>query len=181
MTRKEKITYRARKEWKDFRDLMMANGDYTCQMCGCKYIGKRRKRINVHHLNEEDYTDLNPYMFVLLCQECHQKYHNLEKKFLNNSFNLTQKILWRNLFSSIGLLNEKLLNFINNSIKDDKSKLLIPCLTVLGTYLLCTKGGKYYKSDYNTIGIKERFDKKRLVIAKDSRSYIRGDKNALSK
>lgn len=181
MTQKEKIAFRARKEWKDFRDIMMEKEDYTCQMCGCKYGGKRRKKINIHHMNESDYSDLNKNMFAILCHECHQKYHNLEKKFLNNSFNLTQKVLWRNLFSSIGLLNNNLLNIINKSIKNDKGKFIIPSLSILGTYLICTKFGKFYKSDFNTIGIKERFDKKRLIINRNNKRFIRGSINALSK
>lgn len=180
MTSKEKIAYRARKEWKEFRDIMMEKEDYTCQMCGCKYGGKRRKKINVHHLNEEEYTDLNENMFVILCHECHQKYHNLEKKFLNNSFSLTQKVLWRNLFSSIGLLSNKLLNIINKSIEEDKTNFIVPFLSTIGSYLICTKRGKYYKSEYNTIGIKERLNDKRIVL-KDDKKYIRGNKNVLSK
>lgn len=180
MTRKERIAFRGRKEWKDFRDVMMEKADYTCQLCGCKYFGKRRKKINIHHLDEENYDNLNENMFAILCHDCHQKYHNLEKKFRNNSFNLTQKILWRNLFSSVGLLNNDLLNIINKSIRDDKSKLLIPFLVTAGTYLICTKIGKFYKSDYNTIGIKERFDKNKLVKY-NNRFYIKGETNVLSK
>ena len=63
---KDKSRFRQRKIWKDFRKQIIAERK-CCQFCGSKY------RMNLHHMdkNPDNYTNLNPNHFLLLCNSCH--------------------------------------------------------------------------------------------------------------
>jgi hypothetical protein len=65
MNSKEKATYRRSKEWKKFRKDLIAERKH-CQWCGSKF------RLNVHHQDPENYTNLDKTKFLLLCNGCHK-------------------------------------------------------------------------------------------------------------
>ena len=76
MTQAEKIKFRSTKIWKDFRHTQLIKHSFTCQICGIK----RKKLLNLHHLNEDNYTDLNENNFALLCPSCHKEVERLIRR-----------------------------------------------------------------------------------------------------
>ena len=67
-----KKRFRSLKRWKDFREQMMKSTNYTCELCGTRFYGKRKKMLNIHHLDETDYDNLDPKKFKVLCSTCHR-------------------------------------------------------------------------------------------------------------
>lgn len=74
MTSAEKSKFRTTKTWKDFTKKLKSERDSKCECCGCK-----SKRLAVHHIFPENYTDLNPNRFALLCSRCHKNVSFLER------------------------------------------------------------------------------------------------------
>jgi len=72
MTSKEKTKFRTTKEWKEFRISMLEKTEKSCEMCGTRYSGKRTRMLQVHHHNPDQYTNLNPEYFSVLCSSCHK-------------------------------------------------------------------------------------------------------------
>jgi hypothetical protein len=72
MTNAEKSKFRQRVAWKRFREEQLERTNFTCEMCGQRYYGKRKKVLNVHHLDPERYDDLQEQKFKVLCQPCHE-------------------------------------------------------------------------------------------------------------
>lgn len=71
---KDKEAFRRSKEWKDFRKrLLLERGTY----CAC--CGKKTKFLDLHHMDEEHYTDLDPDKFVFVCKLCHKCISALEQ------------------------------------------------------------------------------------------------------
>jgi len=66
---KEKNKFRTKKVWKDFRKEILSDRNNTCEICRIK----RKKGMNVHHQDEENYTDLTKNKFSLLCPKCHKE------------------------------------------------------------------------------------------------------------
>jgi len=94
---KEKTKFRSSKEWKDFRRQLIKERGPQCELCGTKYSGKRLRMIQVHHLDPDDYTNLNPDKFVLLCSGCHDLVERISKKILSKNTELLHKSLWMSL------------------------------------------------------------------------------------
>mgnify|MGYP003289794818 CR=1 FL=1 len=91
MDSKEKTKFRQSKEWKLFcKELKEEKGLY-CECCGVN-----SKRLQVHHIKPESYTDLNPINFALLCHHCHQGISRLERIKQCNYFKYNQK--WVELY-----------------------------------------------------------------------------------
>ena len=59
--------FRARKAWKDFSAQRREAVGYRCELCGGVYRGALSRKLHCHHLNEEDYENLNPDWFRILC------------------------------------------------------------------------------------------------------------------
>ena len=76
MTGTEKSRFRQTKTWKQFRQQLRIDRQYTCEICGIK----KKTGLQVHHLDEEHYTDLNPQKFKLLCSSCHQEVERLLRR-----------------------------------------------------------------------------------------------------
>ena len=56
--------------WKSFRNKIVKYANYKCQICDSKWV------LNVHHRNydcrgKEEYRDV-----VVLCADCHSKFHD---------------------------------------------------------------------------------------------------------
>ena len=69
----EKEAFRRTKEWKDFsKNLREQIG--VCECCGTK-----SKTLQVHHAFPEDYKNLDPKNFWVLCRQCHSQVSRLEK------------------------------------------------------------------------------------------------------
>ena len=66
MNMQEKNRFRTHKVWKDFRLKMRKERQY-CEFCGRKL----KKNFNLHHMYEDDYTNLDPMRFAALCSFCH--------------------------------------------------------------------------------------------------------------
>lgn len=68
----KKKEFRQTKQWKDFKNKIIKDNCYVkCQDCG-KEINPAN--IEVHHLRPDLYDCLRPYLFKLLCSECHSNY-----------------------------------------------------------------------------------------------------------
>lgn len=70
----EKTAFRRTAEWKNFRSgLLLERGNY-CQCCGVK-----SKKLELHHMAEWDYQNLDKERFVFLCTSCHKEVSRLER------------------------------------------------------------------------------------------------------
>ena len=72
MTSKEKSRFRSTRKWKLFRLFMIKKNDSSCELCGTKYSGVRKRQLQIHHLCPHDYTNLDPSKFKCLCASCHK-------------------------------------------------------------------------------------------------------------
>jgi len=72
MNTEERIKFRKTKTWQLFRIRMLLQGHNTCQLCGTEYSGRQTKMLHVHHINPDNYSDLNPNNFRLVCATCHK-------------------------------------------------------------------------------------------------------------
>lgn len=79
MTSKKKTIFRRTSAWKNWRKYLLQKRNYTCEICGIV----KKKGLQVHHLDEEHYTDLNPIKFRCLCQTCHKQIEWLLSKTKN--------------------------------------------------------------------------------------------------
>lgn len=108
---KIKTTIRSRVKWKRFRKNLLKECDYTCELCGTKYSGKRRKMLNIHHLDESisNYDNLNKDNYKVLCASCHDLVEKILIKMDKDTLPEYIKYLWELLF-----LQANLLKFRNN-------------------------------------------------------------------
>lgn len=70
----EKDAFRKTKEWKQFRKQIIEERGLQCECCG-----KKTKALQLHHIDPEHYTTLNPDMFALVCSLCHKCISDLER------------------------------------------------------------------------------------------------------
>jgi hypothetical protein len=75
-TSKDKAKFRKTKEWIDFRNKMIGEKK-CCEVCG------NNLRLQCHHiyLNDapEEYSNLTPERFAILCHSCHNYFHKLSR------------------------------------------------------------------------------------------------------
>ena len=91
---KEKEKFRRTKEWKNFRKKLILERGQICQNCG-----KNTKLLHCHHADEsvENYQNLNPDNFYLLCSLCHKCVSDLEHIKPENREKLRSPE-WNNMF-----------------------------------------------------------------------------------
>ena len=72
----KKNEFRKTKEWKNFRKKLIEERGQICQCCG-----KKTKILQCHHADksEENYQNLIPDRFFLLCPLCHKCVSDLER------------------------------------------------------------------------------------------------------
>ena len=70
----EKESFRKTNVWKNFRESLLQKRGAVCECCGTK-----TKNLQLHHMDEKNYTDLNPDKFVFLCSMCHKCVSRLER------------------------------------------------------------------------------------------------------
>ena len=68
MKSEEKKKFRAKKVWKEFRVKILKDRNNTCEIGGLK----KNKKMNVHHMDEDNYDDLNPDKFAVLTAAEHK-------------------------------------------------------------------------------------------------------------
>ena len=102
-----KAKVRNRVKWKRFRQYMIEKVNYTCEMCGTRYYGNRKKILHVHHLNDSIYTygDFNENNFRVLCSDCHDIVEKMIIKINKNTLPETVSIWWRMLLNVLELLS----------------------------------------------------------------------------
>jgi 5-methylcytosine-specific restriction endonuclease McrA len=79
-TGKAHTKFRQSKKWKAFRTIMLVSNAFTCALCGTV----KKKGLHVHHLNTEDYENLNPADFKVVCPSCHR--HVIERFHIKKSW-----------------------------------------------------------------------------------------------
>lgn len=72
-TAKERAAFRATPIWQVFRRYILASRHMTCEFCGMKY--KQASKLNVHHMYDEHYDNLDQRRFMLVCETCHEYIH----------------------------------------------------------------------------------------------------------
>lgn len=82
----EKTTYRKSKEWQIFRKRLLEERGCICECCG-----KKTKHLECHHICPENYTDLTPSKFALLCHSCHSCVSDIERIKPENRAKLRKK------------------------------------------------------------------------------------------
>lgn len=117
ITSKDKTKFRSSREWKEFRQSLLEERGCSCELCGTRYSGKRKRYLQVHHLDPENYKDLSPDKFVLLCSSCHEMVERISKKILSKNTELSNKSKWIILLENYLPFKskDKLLEDINGS------------------------------------------------------------------
>jgi predicted HNH restriction endonuclease len=69
--------FRTTKKWKLFRQELIEKRGPACACCGMK---KKPRYIQAHHLFPNQYEDLTPEKFALLCPSCHDEVERLSKR-----------------------------------------------------------------------------------------------------
>lgn len=62
--------YLKTKHWKIIRAKALKRANNHCQLCGSKY------RLQVHHNNYKHLWHEHPDDLIVLCDNCHRKFHN---------------------------------------------------------------------------------------------------------
>jgi 5-methylcytosine-specific restriction endonuclease McrA len=99
MDKKQKDAFRRTKAWKDFRLSLIEKAQFSCQLCGTHYSGKAKRKLQVHHLYPEDYTNLDPNRFRVLCSEDHKLVERIACKFLAKNPKIENLEKWLSLLS----------------------------------------------------------------------------------
>lgn len=74
LTSREKNKFRATSRWKIWRKYLIDKRGRICEVCGT-FI----RHPQVHHIDEEHYTDLKESKFILVCKCCHEQISRLER------------------------------------------------------------------------------------------------------
>ena len=74
------------KEWKTFRKKEIAKRNSICDLCGRPI----KKGATLHHLDPDNYYDLNPDKFLLVHRKCHTltEYILTKPEIINNIWRL---------------------------------------------------------------------------------------------
>jgi len=72
----EHTKFRSTTRWREFRSRLLEERGYRCELCGTK----KKKGLQIHHLDPEHYTDLSPEKFVILDSACHDLVERLAIK-----------------------------------------------------------------------------------------------------
>ncbi len=77
LEKKNRTRFLKSKEWKAFRQEVITLNKSKCECCGVK-----TSKPNIHHMdmNKEHYSDLRIENFKLLCKNCHDYVHYLERR-----------------------------------------------------------------------------------------------------
>lgn len=70
---KEHAKFRSTSRWKAFRKSELIKKDYTCEIS----LLKRKKGLQLHHVDPSHYEDLNPDKFIVLTAACHKELERL--------------------------------------------------------------------------------------------------------
>ena len=98
---KEKVEFRKSKEWRIFRKQLLEERGYICECCG-----RKTKHLDCHHMSPENYNDLTPEKFALLCHSCHSCVSDVERIKPDNREKLRSKEYLK-LFGKFVLNNEE--------------------------------------------------------------------------
>jgi len=71
---KDKTAFRRTKRWIDFSKRLREESGGICSCCGTK-----SKTLQVHHMKPNEYDNLNPELFAVLCRACHQEVERLSR------------------------------------------------------------------------------------------------------
>jgi hypothetical protein len=69
MTAEEQTAFRGRKVWKDFRASLIKERGCRCELC---WRPKQPRALQVHHLTPDEYDNLEPRRFSVLCSDDHE-------------------------------------------------------------------------------------------------------------
>jgi len=97
-TSEAKTLYRGRKQWKTFRLKVVKLRDGRCDCCGVRYLGARKKQLQVHHLWPSKYDLLEIDRFKLLCSQCHQTVEALATRLVAAKKTLVNEDKWLALY-----------------------------------------------------------------------------------
>lgn len=59
-------------DWNETRKIVLKEANYKCQLCGAKNV-----KLNVHHNTYENIGHEYREDLVVLCDDCHKKFHNI--------------------------------------------------------------------------------------------------------
>ena len=63
--------YLQTEHWQQTRKEALRRANYRCQLCG------NRGKLNIHHNNYENLYNEKDSDVIVLCGDCHEKFHNL--------------------------------------------------------------------------------------------------------
>ena len=69
MTSASKTKFRRTRAWIEFRIGLIETRGKRCEMCGV--VKRTARELDCHHLHPEDYANLDPDRFKILCTGCH--------------------------------------------------------------------------------------------------------------
>ena len=80
LTRQERNAFRKTVAWKDHRLSILKERNYQCEICQAVHKGMMSRRLDVHHKDPDNYTNLDKDKFLLLCHQCHDYFHNIARR-----------------------------------------------------------------------------------------------------
>lgn len=96
MTSAEHTKFRSTSRWREFRSRLLEERGYRCACCGIK----KKKGLQIHHKDPDQYEDLTSEKFVILCSDCHGLVEKMAKRFRGKKANtITNSELWYELLS----------------------------------------------------------------------------------
>lgn len=86
MNQKAKTKYRASPKWKETRQIILKQYDYTCYICKIEKRASQSRFLQVHHIVPSSYGNEDIEELVLLCSSCHK--HLLERILRRKDFDM---------------------------------------------------------------------------------------------
>lgn len=108
--------YLSSKKWKEIREKIAKNKNYTCEKCQKKIY----KGFHIHHLNYNNLGNEKDSDLIFLCKNCHEKIHNRENK-NNKTLKIKNDILKNEDFISLTNTSKVLYFYIKMWAGDKKT------------------------------------------------------------
>lgn len=94
MNSSEKTAFRAKKQWKKFRESLIKTRGLRCELTGVKLTVKNAQ---VHHLRPDLYDDLRPELFKILSPSAHDFVESMAMVLLGNTTQVPNHYEWMRL------------------------------------------------------------------------------------
>lgn len=82
--------------WDKLRQRILKRDNHKCLVCGCE-----NKKLHVHHLTYDRFTHEDMDDLVTLCEDCHNKVHDIISAYAPNGIGLRDEVYIANNFPNM--------------------------------------------------------------------------------